>query len=475
MPCRPERLGNAMTTEAAACRLWVLSDLHLAPPGDQCVFRAHEALTSLIDHLTSLPVADPPQWLVLNGDVFDYLQIPGYEELSLPLAPQRSGQILAALDAEPEARNVVRALRRFTARGHKLSCMPGNHDAELNLAPVQKLLSERLGSTTALPPWSGEWRLRVAGQPVVGRHGHHGDAFNAISAQQMRSAQADGNATVALPPGSRLVLHVINPFRRAQTADGTARFPFIDSLPSEHAVLLAVMLLDPKLAAKRLPQALGIGAAALLRKALMSSGLRSPQLSSKGAMETRALDTPSWLEELHGLLGDAADRLGATSRSALEYEVDAYFAGASTMLRGATPGMLAKPGGVRGLLLEALSRCLKESRTLFCSSDEDALARETMADWGKDRLAFAGHTHAARHLRAQQGAGCYINTGSWIDRVVPPASLTAAMMSDWLDKLRQGKVPLWNGHPVAMVDEEGARLLSWNGKELLAWAEPTIP
>ena len=60
-----------MPTDAATGRLWVLSDLHLAPAGDQCVFRAHAALTSFIDHLSTLPMADPPQWLVLNGDVFE--------------------------------------------------------------------------------------------------------------------------------------------------------------------------------------------------------------------------------------------------------------------------------------------------------------------------------------------------------------------------------------------------------------------
>ena len=89
-----------MPTEVAASRLWVLSDLHLAPPGDQCVFQSHGALTGLLEHLTVMPVTKPPQWLVLNGDVFDYLQIPGYDELSLPLAVQRTGQILDALDAD---------------------------------------------------------------------------------------------------------------------------------------------------------------------------------------------------------------------------------------------------------------------------------------------------------------------------------------------------------------------------------------
>jgi len=460
-------------TDAATGRLWVLSDLHLAPAGDQCVFRAHAALTSFIDHLSTLPMADPPQWLVLNGDVFDYLQIPGYEELSLPLAPRRTGQILDALDAEPGPRNVLRALRRFTARGHRLSCLPGNHDAELNLAPVQEVLSARLGSTTALPPWAGEWRLQVAGRAVVGRYGHHDDAFNAISAQRMLGAQAAGDASVALPPGSRLVLQVLNPFRRAKAADGTPRFPFIDSLPAEQGVLLAVMLMDPKLVARRLPQALGIGAAALLRKALMRSGLRRPQLSGQGAVQTPAVETQSGLGALNGWLADAAGHLAPTAASAIEYELDAYFAGAAMGRRDPASGMLAKPGGVRGLLLEALSRCLEESRASFCSNEADALALEAMADWGQGQIAFAGHTHAARNLRARQGAGHYINTGTWIDQVLPPVGLQAAEVSDWLDRLCQGKVPLWNGHPVAMVDENGPHLLSWDGQALQSWVDPT--
>ena len=464
-----------MPTEVAASRLWVLSDLHLAPPGDQCVFQAHEALTGLIEHLTAMAVTDPPQWLVLNGDVFDYLQIPGYDELSLPLAVPRTGQILDALDAEPSGRNVVQALRRFVARGHRLSCMPGNHDAELNLAPVQDLLSARLGSTTSLPPWAGEWRLEVAGQAVVGRHGHHDDAFNAIAGGQMLRAQADGDATVALPPGSRLVLQVINPFRRAKTADGTRRFPFIDSLPSDQAVLLAVMLLDPGLAARRLPNALGIGAAALLRKALMASGLRSAQLSGTGAMRTRPVETPSWLGTLHGLLGDAATQLGPTATSTIEHEVDAYFAGALTTVHGDAPGLLAKTGSVRSVLLKALSRSLEESRTAFRSSTADALGRDAVAGWGHGRLAFAGHTHAARKLCATQGPGVYINTGTWIEQVVPPVGLPAEDLPDWLDRLRLGQVPLWNGHPVAMVDAQGPSLRSWDGQALRAWVDPMKP
>ena len=72
-----------------------------------------------------------------------------------------------------------------------------------------------------------------------------------------------------------------------------------------------------------------------------------------------------------------------------------------------------------------------------------------------------------------KGAGGYINTGTWIDQVVPSAGLSAAAMSDWLDKLCQGAVPLWNGHPVAMVDQTGPHVLSWDGQSLQAWTDPT--
>ena len=464
-----------MPTEAVASRLWVLSDLHLAPPGELCVFQAHEGLTSLIDHLAACPVTNPPQWLVLNGDVFDYLLIPGYNELDLTLAVKRTGEILDALDAEPPARNVVQALRRLTARGHKLSCMPGNHDAELNLAPVQEMLLNRLGSTTEMPPWNGEWRLEVAGHDVVGRHGHHGDAFNAISAEMMLRAQADGDEQASLPPGSRLVLQVINPFRRSKSADGTRRFPFIDSLPSEQAVLLAIMLLDPQLAAIRLPDALRIGAAALLRKALRASGLRRQQLSGAATEQTLNVEAPTWLNTLGHLLGEVANDLEPAAKITIEHEVDAYFAGAASKISGEGSGLLAKTGGVRGVLLEALSRSLKKSRSAFRSSQADALAKDAMETWGQGQIAVTGHTHAARSLRSEQGSGAYINTGTWIDQVVPPEQMTAESISDWLDSLRRGDVPRWSGRPVARVDEKGPHLLSWDGQGLQTWVDPIAP
>ena len=70
-----------MPVDAQADGLYVLSDLHLAPPGEQCVFAAHAPLVALLDRIATSP-SPSPQWLVLNGDVFDFLQIPGYEQFA---------------------------------------------------------------------------------------------------------------------------------------------------------------------------------------------------------------------------------------------------------------------------------------------------------------------------------------------------------------------------------------------------------
>lgn len=477
-----------MPNEIPASRVWVLSDLHLAPPGEQCVFQAHAALVGLLDHLAATPAGDPPNWLVLNGDVFDYLQIPGYEALSLPLAAERTGRILDGLEAEAPARNIVQALRRFVAGGHRLACMSGNHDAELNLTTVQQVLSARLGSTIALPPWNGEWRLQVAGHRVVGRHGHYGDAFNAIGSARMQRAQADGDASVALPPGSRLVLQVINPFRRAKTPDGTRRFPFIDGLPSDEAVVLAIMLLDPRLAARRLPDALGIGAAALLRKALMAGGLSSESrhLSvSHGPLQSTSPAQPKpWVDGLQDLLSEAASQQDAHSLAMLDGQLEAYFAGGGIDLLasgevGAQPrstDLLGFGGSaVRGLLYRALANALEGARSSFQAGMSDDLAKDSLTTWGHGHVALAGHTHAARSLTSPDGPGVYINTGTWIERVIPPTGLSAATLPDWLERLRRGDVPSWNGYPLALVDADGPRLMQWNGHSLQAWVDPTPP
>lgn len=462
-----------MATELHVDRLVVLSDLHLAPPGEQCVFDAHEPLVALIEHLAQAPAEGRRQWLVLNGDVFDFLQIPGYDALSLPLAPQRMTTLLDALAAEPPHRDVVAALARYTAAGHGLSCLPGNHDAELNLASVQQVLAQRVGSSSVLPPSAGEWRLTAAGRPVHGLHGHHEDAFNAISSERMRRAQADGADRVPMPPGSRLVCQFINPFRRAATPEGRKRFPFIDRLPSERAVLLALLLLDPRLASQQLAAALGIGGAALLRKARMAASSQAPRLAERAPAPNGQAADADWTALLTAPLSATAAQMQAGHGAAfdrLDHELDAYFAGQSSQGTGAATQLAGAGNTVRQWLLNALARELQSARQGFRSDMADDLARSTLGTAAAHTAAITGHTHAAKQIDGMNGA-TYLNTGTWLAQVLPPANLDAASALEWLEKLQRDELPTWNGQPVAIVDAQGPRLMRWNGRALVAWED----
>lgn len=461
-----------MNSEQTASRLVVLSDLHLAPSGEHCVFNAHQALVALIEQLTDVPPDVAPQWLVLNGDVFDFLQIPGYDALSLLLAPQRMTALLDDLDAEPPHRNVVRALARFTQAGHVLCCLPGNHDPELNLVSVQQVLAARVGSSTALPPSAGQWRLDVAGRPVVGLHGHHDDAFNAISSERMRKAQADGDETVPMLPGSRLVCQVINPFRRAKMPDGARRFPFIDRLPSDQAVVLAIMLLDPRLAGKRMAAALGIGAAALVRKALMASGIAPPALSHGPLAPRVAIEELVWVDELSAhLAGAAANACGADPNStAFEHELDAYFAGHGAHAERSRGSLAGGSNAVHGMLWRALARALTAAREGLVSTNADRLANRMMNAAEPGTVMVTGHTHAAKTLHAANGVA-YLNTGTWLDQVLLPKAIDEADLPNWLAKLQRDELPIRSGHPVGVVDGEGARLMCWSGSAFVEWSD----
>lgn len=462
-----------MPADAQADGLYVLSDLHLAPPGETCVFAAHAPLVALIDHIAASPL---PQWLVLNGDVFDFLQIPGYEELSLERAPQRMAGLLDALAAEPRERNVVQALQRLTEARHTLCCLPGNHDAELNLFSVQQLLAQRIGSRQVLPAAAGVWRLEVAGRRVVGVHGHHDDAFNAIGGDILLRAQADGDATVPMPPGSRLVCEVINPYRRARNADGSPRFPFVDLLPSDRAVVLALLLLDPALACKRLHAALGIGAATWVRWILMRTGMAKPMLRGTAAEPSAAPPARSeapeaaWLEALVGTIAEAMTPADRAAEAMLERQMEAYFSGQTAAVRRSADLLAMADGMVRRLLWRALGSALEEARDAFRPQLPDDLARQVMAGWGREVVAITGHTHVAKAIATEAG-GTYINTGTWLDRVPMPARSEGDEVQAWLAALQRNELPRRQGCPVARVDADGARLLQWTGTALRPWAE----
>lgn len=450
--------------------LYVLSDLHLAPRGDLLSFHSHAALVSLIDTLAQSSV---PVRLILNGDVFDFLQLPDYQSISLPQAPARMEQILAALDTEPPATNIVQALRRFTAGGHYLHCLPGNHDPELNLTRVQDVLVARLGASAALPFNQGCWAIpHVGGAHVVTMHGHWKDPFNAISSETMLQAQAAGDATVPLPPGSRLVLDVLNPYRRAIDPEGGKRFPFIDLLPSEMAVVFALLYLDPKLARRRISTALQVRGQALLREVMLF--LQPNRLLNDHAPATAAPPaTPVLAHIARELVACMSERERASSEM-VQHELQSYLQADSSL--GVAPAqsnaMLSDNSSwVRRLLLRALAKQLAEAQSAFAPEQPDELANDSIRTWGHHNsgpvIALTGHTHAAKFIT--HPAGIYINSGTWQDLVRIPADLSETALAIWLQDLQNEKIPRWRRCPVVRIDENGPALLHWDGEVLQDW------
>lgn len=460
--------------------LYVLSDLHLAPSGEHCVFAAHQKLVSLLRHIANQPA---PQCVVLNGDVFDFLQIDGYTTLSLPLAASRMTLILDALDKEADTHNVSAALRDLTEAGHTLHCLAGNHDPELHLHSVQQVLHERLGATPLAQTDDGVWQLRVGERLVLGAHGHdhRPDPFNAIARVRMLNAQAKGDHEVPLPPGSRLVLDAINPYRRARDAKGHLRFPFIDLLPSDLAVATAVSILDPRLAGERLFCALGIGFGALirrLRQQLRPHQLLGPQSGPATEKDESALAVQSWLDELTEPLAIAVNQGAPTEQgqNLLVLQLSDYLesppepAPAHLLTHPAQAPLLNGGGAPQWLLFKALACFIEKGRDAFRPNAYDALSLRSTELWPDADVIVTGHTHAAKSLaRLDHRTQTYLNTGTWLDLTPMPINTSREELQIWLNRMGSNQVVRWQGCPVAHINEQAARLLHWTGLELIDW------
>jgi hypothetical protein len=87
-----------------------------------------------------------------------------------------------------------------------------------------------------------------------------------------------------------------------------------------------------------------------------------------------------------------------------------------------------------------------------------------------ETVTITGHTHAAKALTAANGT-VYLNTGTWLDQVLPPPEPDATSLPEWLARLQRDELPTWNGHPAAWVDGEGVRLVRWSGSSVVDWSD----
>jgi UDP-2,3-diacylglucosamine pyrophosphatase LpxH len=438
-------------------RLLVLSDLHISPPGPLATFNAGPELAAFLH-----AHADGDTTLVLAGDILDLLQIePRPPVLDMPRAPALIRAALAGISAAPWGPDLFSGFAAFLRARGAIVLFPGNHDPELFHPDTSALFLEAMGLTADDPGFTlhtadASWTTVIGGRPVRVGHGHRLDDWNDIDPQAVFRALQTGNSDLTLPPGSRLVLDLLNPLKRAVHDTGTARFTFLDLLkPERSTVTLLLPYLDWDLAKSKLGLLGILNVKKFLRR--FDRALRRGKV-----LGSRAETAATGLEER---LADAvAEDLGETARKAPEAtmrSLELWLSGEAPV----GPGKLAAHGGaVRGVARWYLQQVARDGSFFdpgaLSDEDREVIARE-LPEGSGPRIAIFGHTHAARFCDFGDGR-VYVNTGTWMDLMRLPKLIDDEVaVKTWIDRLEAGEVERIRRRTYAEVTADGPKLLEW--------------
>ncbi len=206
----------------------IVSDLHLGAHDDSFY---DDAFSRFVDHLR-----DSSADLLLLGDALDFLEAGPYTTGAHKRIDTSEAAARATLDwIGRRHAPFFAALGRFTADGHHVHVVPGNHDLELLRAPTQARFCELVGTangdhdvvdgSVTFHPW-----IFHVPELLYAEHGHQYHDINAVSTL-LRPEQPGRPDRLALPLASYL-------------AEGRLRFVV-------HAARYAVMLSGPALARRR--------------------------------------------------------------------------------------------------------------------------------------------------------------------------------------------------------------------------------
>lgn len=239
----------------------VISDLHVgAGPLDDCDDELELQLVSFLEALAKRPGALE---LVVNGDFLDFaqahpwkghqLEAESSERIPLCFTEAQSVAKLATIAKEHEA--IFNALRGFLQadEGHRLTILPGNHDADFFWPRVRERFM------TAIAPEGSAWRNRASfhlesvyrpeSEPGLWiEHGHQYDPVNSffINGEPCWSAarppilvDSTGEERLLECIGTRFLIRFINRIDE--------RYPFVDNVKpfSKFIRLFALSALAP--------------------------------------------------------------------------------------------------------------------------------------------------------------------------------------------------------------------------------------
>lgn len=402
----------------------------MGPDNALCSFRDDQPLAGLLHRLAEEPEA-PPIELILAGDLFDFLQVEGYDGFDAARSAERFERILGS----PRTTAVAVQLRRLASRPRiEVVVLSGNHDPELLVPAVRERFEDVIGrrgtvfwaDDKPLRPQDGE-RLPVWGHALgeEGRrvwviHGDRWDPHNFIDRAAVRAAIAAGQP-VELPVGSHLVFEVLQKLKPT--------YPWIDQLKPEEAVMELLIYLDPGQAREFLRRHAGIGAG-VFRGKVQARLYKGPLF---GAGDPAGPVAPPTLDaQLAALVAEAIAEAPEASRNVLLAELQSHLQGAAAP----APGTLAEHGGLlRRLLRHSLDKIRRSER--FQEVDgPDSIPDDARWSIPEEVVALvAGHTHGPRSRGDIYPA--YFNSGTWL----PVGRIPRGDLKALIDQVEKG--PTW--------------------------------
>ncbi len=207
-----------MKADPSLIRL-VVSDLHAGTGRRRGVFNpledfdADDKFTEWLDYYGHEARQGRRIDLVLNGDIFDLLKVPGggdrqpyTDEITEEIAAEK---VRRALDGHP---GFVEALSTFLASGEtQITYIPGNHDIEFVLPIAQRVFRERIapGSLAHRVHFIDRTDTYHLPEGIQIRHGHQLEPVHQFDYGRIMSQRRGGPPIIALPWGSLMVLHVL--------------------------------------------------------------------------------------------------------------------------------------------------------------------------------------------------------------------------------------------------------------------------
>jgi UDP-2,3-diacylglucosamine pyrophosphatase LpxH len=437
----PPNAATFLMAERPAMRtvVHVISDLHLGGAAEStssagfqmCRPRTHKLLAGFIEGLPTSTVSCATQ-LVIAGDIVDFLAEAPFSAFTA----DESTACDKLASVFKTSKVVWDALEAYVGeRRGSLILMLGNHDLELSLPRVRRMLLERIGTEGVSFIYDNE--AYSLGSLLI-EHGNRFDAWNAVRHSALRRVRSQISRKLPVipefpaPPGSRLVVDVLNKVKQD--------YPFMDLLKPENAAAL--------------PLAAALGAVGLQEIWNSFSKFRDqrsidfdetsaepedPDLIS-GATDTdrelwhvaQAIDLGTDVQEIGGFVNPLR-AIGSAATSALQSaRIDAVY------------GAYRKLDSIRRLSRETFDT-QQESETYLKP------ARRSVEVGFK--VVVYGHTHLPK--RVPLGASTadlpvYLNTGTWADVMCIPLGIWEAderagrqMFRDFVGDLGTMEVHKW--------------------------------